>query len=223
MWQYLGYFSGRSFCTIVEVNVIDVKKGILSRILFPIMAHLLFSVNYVPFSSKCDHRSYFDNRSALFINSILPWCTSISSTSLKKMEYSQKTCHPKRWNTEFLKYRNFKDQTPYVRLKSDIQSVFGGIENFMQDLEESLPSDQVEAVLQFCRGVSSDDLRPGVPAAGRYRRAWLDDRKYSPIRDRGICRRYTRNPLTPSQLYQILQARVRNAPCSKLREAEMRS
>ncbi|KAF3397013.1 hypothetical protein DPV78_008323 [Talaromyces pinophilus] len=128
------------------------------------------------------------------------------------MDCSQRTCLPKRWNTEFLTYRNFKEETPYVRLKSagDIESAFDGIENFMRDSEESMPSDQVDEVVEFCEGASSDNLRQGVGASGTYRRAWLDDREYSPIRDRGTPRRYTENPLTPSQLYQILQARRYN-------------
>ena len=117
--------------------------------------------------------------------------------------------------------RHVQDEIPYVRRKSELQSVFSGIENFMRDLEESLPSDQVDDVVKFCQNASPDDLRSGGAAPGRYRRAWLDDRKWSPIRDRGIPRRYPGNPLTPSQLYQILQAQVRNIPWSKLREAEM--
>lgn len=137
------------------------------------------------------------------------------------MDCTPRACLPKRWNAEFLTDRNFKEETPYVRLKSDIQSVFGGIENFMQDLEESLPSDQVDEVVEFCQGVCPDDLRSGVAAAGSYRRAWLDDRAYSPEMGSGIPRNYTGNPLTPSQLYQIMQARVRNTPWSRLRQAGM--
>ncbi|EEA19331.1 conserved hypothetical protein [Talaromyces marneffei ATCC 18224] len=123
------------------------------------------------------------------------------------MDSIPRTYPPKRWNPEFLTDRKFKEETPYVKLKNDIRSVFGDIENFMQDSEESLPSDQVDEVIEFCHGVCSDDLRSGVAAGGRYQRSWLDDRGYSHETGSGLSRRYTGNSLTPSQLYQILQAR----------------
>uniref|UniRef100_A0A093VLK9 Uncharacterized protein n=1 Tax=Talaromyces marneffei PM1 TaxID=1077442 RepID=A0A093VLK9_TALMA len=123
--------------------------------------------------------------------------------SVSKMRYP-KMCL---LQDEFLTDRKFKEETPYVKLKNDIRSVFGDIENFMQDSEESLPSDQVDEVIEFCHGVCSDDLRSGVAAGGRYQRSWLDDRGYSHETGSGLSRRYTGNSLTPSQLYQILQAR----------------
>lgn len=102
-----------------------------------------------------------------------------------------------------------------------MKSVFVGIENFMRDLEVSLPSDQIDDVVEFCQGSCLNDLRSGGADAGRYRRAWLDDRNYSPEKASGIPREYAESPLTPSQLYQILQARVRETLLSRSQEAEM--
>ena len=146
---------------------------------------------------------------------LLPLSNSVSRSYLETMNSTPRTCPPKRWNAEFLTDRNFKEEEPYAKTKSDIQSIFDGIKDFMQDVEESLPSDQVEEVVEFCQGVCPDDLRSGLAAAGRHRRAWLDDRAYSPETSSGFPREYIGNPFTASQLYQILQARVRNTPWSK--------
>ncbi|GAM35746.1 hypothetical protein TCE0_017f04308 [Talaromyces pinophilus] len=135
---------------------------------------------------------------------------SVSRSYLETMNSTPRTCPPKIWNAEFLTDRNFKEGKPYVRLKSNTESEFGGIENFMQDSEESLPSNQVEEVVQFCQGVCPDDLKSSLAAAARHRRAWLDDRAYSPETGSGVPRKYTGNPLTPSQLYQLLQAQRYN-------------
>lgn len=130
------------------------------------------------------------------------------------MDRTARAYPSKKWNEEFKTDRDIKDEIPYVRLKSNIgttegifQSVFTGIENFMKDVEGSIPCDQVDEVVQFCQGVSPADLRSDA-VAGKKRHAWLDDRKYSPENKNGTRRDYIGNPLTASQLYQILQARV---------------
>lgn len=125
------------------------------------------------------------------------------------MDRTARAYPSKKWNEEFMTDRDFKDEIPYVRLKNNIQPVFTGIEDFMQDVEGSVPCDQVDKVVQFCQGISPADLRSSV-VAGKNRHAWLDDRKYSPENNKGSRREYIGNPLTASQLYQILQARVRN-------------
>lgn len=178
------------------------------------MAYFLFFVINVPFSINLAAKAISILRACPITIVSLLRCNSVSSSFLEIMDSIPRTYPPKRWNPEFLTDRKFKEETPYVKLKNDIRSVFGDIENFMQDSEESLPSDQVDEVIEFCHGVCSDDLRSGVAAGGRYQRSWLDDRGYSHETGSGLSRRYTGNSLTPSQLYQILQARVRNTSWS---------
>ena len=123
--------------------------------------------------------------------------------------------YTKEWNPVFSENRDFKEDGSYVEYKRSFGAEGDDLGLFLQDLESSIPSCQVEEVKEFCLGVLLDDLKSGAGAAGQRRAAWLDDRRCARVTsDRYV--RYHGNPLTATALYRLLKAAVRGPSCFPL-------
>jgi len=114
----------------------------------------------------------------------------------------------KRWNEDFEKDQNFKDDTRWVE---EIESVrpedYQDIARVMRETlntEQSYPLGIVEA---YCYGARIQDVRDGIEAEGQRRAAWLDDRMFG-IPDSGGRGSRPAHWLSASELLKELDEKV---------------
>ena len=102
----------------------------------------------------------------------------------------------KKWNTKFSKRQNLNELEASLNADADGNS----IDILLQNCDDSIASREIK---ELCQGVSLGDSS-SEPCPGG---AWVDDRNCDrSINDTGI-REYT-NPLTPTQLFELLKAKV---------------
>jgi hypothetical protein len=90
------------------------------------------------------------------------------------------------WERLFAEDKGHREDTPFVDVKRGVNADFDGLNVFLQDSEDAVPSRAVEDISTFCEGVTLEDLRSGSGHAGKRRAAWVDDRR-RPSRHVGHC------------------------------------
>ena len=140
------------------------------------------------------------------------WKATIDLPGLRR-EQSYLGPYSKQWEPLFSTDRRFRDGEAYIPQKRLMGADGDDFAIFFTDFEESVPSFEVEKVLEFCKWTSLRDLQSGVGTSGK-RGAWLDDRS-CPTREERQCARTYMNPLTARELYQLMNAPVRDDTCLK--------
>lgn len=131
-----------------------------------------------------------------------------------KLRYVSNCC-AKEWNPLFSKHHNFQESRPYLEARREIVRDCDELEVFLQDFDESDPgaSYLIQELQEFCQGTSLDDLKSNTGLARQRRAAWLDDRMWCGEEIGNFVREY-QNPLTATDLYQILKEPVCKIPRS---------
>jgi len=113
----------------------------------------------------------------------------------------------KTWEPVFSKNRNFRENLRYVELRRLITSDSDDFGIFWKDTEDPAPLCTIEEVEEFCQDMRLDNLESVADTEGQPRRAWLDDRSFPRLTSSECVRKYD-NPLTATQLYQLLKTPV---------------
>jgi hypothetical protein len=127
-------------------------------------------------------------------------------------------CYDKVWNPAFSKNRKFSEENcPYGEWERAFDADGDNIAIFFRNLEDSVPSLEIEEVVEFCGSIRLDDLKLGAGTAGKRQAAWLDERSYgaqgcscksSSKKSSGKNVRKHENPLTATEIHQRLQVPV---------------
>lgn len=115
------------------------------------------------------------------------------------------------WPEDFKQTRRFTDQDrAWAGVKRELNAdAEWDVDLLLRDSEKVIPDRGVEAVRQFCHGVSLDDLIKGGKGTGQRQAAWLDDRS----RGSGTIgghegRRHYKPTLMASELYHEISKPV---------------
>jgi hypothetical protein len=108
----------------------------------------------------------------------------------------------KKWGSVFAEDRIPKEDEPFVEWKTKINGDGDGLDLFLGDEENSVPSREIEDVKEFCQGECVESVKPGTGVAGESRRAILNDRSCIDSDDGGC---ECNSPLTATELYEYLK------------------
>jgi len=124
---------------------------------------------------------------------------------------SIRLCYTKEWNPIFSKEPRFEESDSYLESRLDVHADGDELNIFLRDFEEPGPSNLVEEIQEFCKGMPIPDLESEVGNEGQRRGAWLNDWSSRHLTNSEGVRRYE-NPLSPAALYSHLNKQVWNHP-----------
>lgn len=81
------------------------------------------------------------------------------------------------WESLFATDKGYREDIPFVDVKRDVNTDFDGLDVFLRDSEDAVPSRAAEVIKAFCGDLALEDLRSGSGNAGKRPAAWVDDRR----------------------------------------------